>query len=144
MKSRSILSMNGIALTFILSAFINSGKEYPLVLVGTIPLVISLMTAIYLLTIKGRNQTVLNLFIGADPKARQILTNKLKAKEEMLNGYLLRCEDLKNDNVAKSKHIWITSVVFVAGVILLLIAIAISIGFPDMVTQRLSEWSSQL
>jgi len=123
MKARSVLSMNGITLGFILSALIGFGSDSPLIFIGGFTILVSLIATIYLLLVRSNGQIVFNFFIGADPDARAILTNEPNAREEMLNGYLRRCEDFKEDLVERARQVWISATIFVIGLFILLATI---------------------
>jgi len=127
-KARSVLSMNGITLGFILSALIGFGSDNSLIFIGGFAILFSLMVTIYLLLVKSNGQIVFDFFIGADPDARVILTNESNAMEEMLNGYLRRCEDMKEDIIERAKQVWISATIFVTGLFTLLLTIIMSTG----------------
>ena len=126
MRARALLSINGITLAFILAALIGAEKAHPLVFLGEISILVSLTLAIYLLLVKARDKTVFDFFSGADPKARETLTNGSDAEERILNLYLIRCSEQEDSNMRKDLYIRLSSIIFVIGLLFLLITIIIS------------------
>lgn len=130
MRGQAIISINGVALAFLITAIGLIENLQWWVLLFVIPLLISLFFALYTFTITARELYVTDIWAGANPVNRPIFTNTLLHKEDYLNGLIRICNDIREDSKRRGLFVAISGILFFVALCFLLVGIS-SMVWPD-------------
>jgi len=123
-RGQTIIAINGTALALFITAIgITGGLEWR-VLFFVIPLLFSLIFAIYTFTITPRRSYVTDIWAAAEPQNQYVFTDILLHREDYLNGLIRICDDIQKDSIKRGLFVAISGIIFFIALIILLIGIS--------------------
>jgi len=123
-RGQTIIAINGTALALFITAIGLIGDLEWRVLFFVIPLLFSLIFAIYTFTISPRKSDVTDIWAAARTENQKIFNDILLHREDYLNGLIRICDDIQEDSRKRGSFVAMSGVIFFVALIILLIGIS--------------------
>ena len=123
-RGQTIIAINGTALAIFITAIGLIDFLEWWVLFFVIPLLFSLIFAIYTFTIIPRRSHITDIWAAAKPQNQKIFTDTLLHREDYLNGLIRICDDIQEDSRKRGLFVAISGIIFFIALMILLIGIS--------------------
>ena len=129
-RANTLIAVNGTVIGLILAFMVNSrlfenvDPEWAayVLIVGFCIIFISFVFTVWT-SFESRESPVMDFWIGADPEHSDLMDSPESLEEDLLNGFILRCDDVKRSVERIAARTTVCGRIFAIGLLVLLFAI---------------------